>query len=88
MFRFKVENTGFMNATDVYWKMSTGSPTWPYEESFEPFSLGVGDSIIIYPQYSYDSPGNYTPIFIIDPDDYILENNETNNNVTIPVTIS
>jgi len=85
MFKVVLNNTGFSTAENIYWKMDTDSPE--QNQIFGPFSLNVGEHVNIYPEYKYNSTGTYNPTFIVDFDGLIIEENELNNQASIPVTI-
>jgi C1A family cysteine protease len=86
MFKIVLKNTGHEPTDNIYWTMDTDSGDQNPE--YGPFSLAVDEFVNIYPQYKYSLPGNYNPRFIVDYLDLVVEENESNNEAVIPVTIS
>jgi len=86
MFKIVLRNIGYEPTDNIYWTMNTDSADRNPEHG--PFSLAVDEFVNIYPQYKYSLAGSYNPKFIVDYLDLVVERNESNNEVVIPVTIS
>jgi hypothetical protein len=86
MFKVILNNTGFETANNIYWLFDTDSAD--ENDVYGPFSLDAGKVVIIYPEINYTTAGSYSPTFIADYNDTIIEVNEGNNNVVIPVNIA
>ncbi|MBW2984135.1 S8 family serine peptidase [Candidatus Woesearchaeota archaeon] len=85
-FQIVLENIGDVIAGNIYWVLDTDSAE--DNPSFGPFDLDPGKTVDIYPVVKYTSAGTYAPVFTVDYNNTIQEYNETNNQITIPVTVT
>jgi hypothetical protein len=81
-----LENKGNATADDVHWVLDTDS-TQP-NPTYGPFSVEAGKSVDIYPAVKYLWPATYNTVFTVDYDNLIEEGDETNNAISIPITVS
>ena len=84
--RIIIENTGDIAANNIYWYFDTNSSQ--NNLGFGPFDLAPGETVHAYPGAFYNVSGTYNPVFTVDINGTIVEYDETNNQVTIPVTVS
>ncbi len=85
-FEITIENTGIGTAAMIEWAFESGMPE--QNLTFGEFTVEPGNTVDIYPAFKYNSSGNYNAVFTIDPDNVVYETDNSNNNVTIPVTIA
>ena len=85
VFKIEVKNTGYSKAENIGWILETNSSD-QYQQAGG-FSLDVLESIWIYPEFSYNSAGNYSPRFILDYQGEIMEDDETNNEVVFSISV-
>jgi len=85
-FQITVENTGIGTAAMIEWEFESGAPG--QNLTFGEFTVEPGDTVDIYPAFSYNSSGDYTAVFTIDPENKVYETDDSNNNVAIPATIA
>ena len=85
-FQIILENIGDAVANNIYWILDTDSPE--NNPTYGPFDLEAGKTVDIYPAVKYTSAGTYAPVYTVDYADSILEYDETNNQVVVPVVVS
>jgi putative metal-binding protein/CARDB protein len=85
IFAFDILNNGFVALDNIFWKIITGEGE---KLPIEKLKLDPGKKALVYSRKIYSNPGNYNVNAIIDHTNSILEKNETNNEQTIPLTIS
>jgi len=82
---FTIKNNGNATANPVYWMVDTGSGNQIRRTS--PIPLGVGNWTRAYMALSYLNSGNYLATVIADPDNLVSESNDSNNELSILVTV-
>ncbi|RMF54848.1 hypothetical protein D6745_03960 [Candidatus Woesearchaeota archaeon] len=84
-FRFNIRNNGFVNITNVNWKLESGSNI---KTSSQPFTIKGQDTFTVIDSLTFSSAGTHNITASTDYTTTISEINETNNNKTITITIT
>ncbi|MEE9525778.1 MAG: cellulase family glycosylhydrolase [Candidatus Woesearchaeota archaeon] len=80
-----LENKGNVTANNVFWELDTDSSQ--VNPNYGPTTIEPGKTIDIYPVVKYSAAGDYNLIFYVDLSGLIEEEDETNNEAGIPLTI-
>src|SRR3989344_2887689 len=81
IFEFWIENNSTLGISDVYWKLNATNES--EVSSVIPLTLAKNETAFIYVEYQYVNQGTQTVRAMVDPTNIYLEQNETDNTVTI-----